>query len=88
LYGDSVFVVQAPEGTPARAAGAAPPEEGIVERRFVRLGEVRGDRVAVASGVKPGETAVTSGQVKLEDKARVRVDNAAELRAPVPRPAE
>jgi membrane fusion protein (multidrug efflux system) len=88
LYGDSVFVVLAPEGAPAPAGGTALFEEGIVERRFVRLGEVRGDRVAVVSGVKSGETAVTSGQVKLEDKARVRVDNAAELRAPSQRPAE
>jgi membrane fusion protein (multidrug efflux system) len=67
-YGDSVFVVddlQGPNG--ARYRG--------VRQQFVKVGEARGDQVAVVSGVKPGEEVVTSGAFKLRNGAAVLVDN-------------
>lgn len=68
-YSDSVFVVEEKEnpknGEPAR----------IVRQQFVRLGESRGDFVAVESGLKPGETVVTTGVFKLRSGQNVVVDN-------------
>src|SRR5262249_18305141 len=57
-YGNSVFVVKdlkGPNGKPYRG----------VEQRFVKLGQGRGDQVAVVSGLHPGEEVVSSGVFKL-----------------------
>ena len=67
-YGDSVFVVGQLEGQ----GGAR--YEGV-RQQFVKLGGSRGDQVAVVSGVKPGESVVTSGVFKLRNGAAVRVNN-------------
>lgn len=77
LYGDSVFVVT---GEPAGRGATATPEDGragagqVVERRFVRLGETRDDRVVISEGLDAGELVVTSGQIKLRPGAPVVVD--------------
>ena len=93
LYGDSVYVVK-----PAPAGDAAPPAAGsaaaaapgqpaapalVVERRFVRTGQVRDDRVAVTFGLEAGEDVVTTGQLKLNPGASVLIDN-----SQTPKPAE
>ena len=76
LYGDSVWVVKegsVPPPTPAdpgAAAAATAEPQLIVERRFVRVGPARGDRIAIVDGVKAGEQVVTSGQIKLHPDAR------------------
>jgi RND family efflux transporter MFP subunit len=89
LYGDNIFVVK-PAPPKEGEAQAAPAEGGpkVVERRFVRVGEARGERVSLLEGVAPGETVVTSGQVKLQPGFPVIVDNSAALapRAQVPKP--
>src|SRR4029450_5644993 len=58
LYGDSVYVVipgKSQPATPAQNTGQKSPEPALqVERRFVKAGEVRGDRVAVPQGLKEG----------------------------------
>ena len=67
-YGDSVFVVdnlKSPKSESYR---------GVVQR-FVKLGESRGDQVAVRSGVNAGEEIVTSGVFKLRNGAAVLVNN-------------
>jgi len=80
LYGDNVYVVK-----PQPQAGNVPPASDgadaplIVERRFVRVGETRADRVAIQDGVRPGELVVTEGQVKLAPDARVRIAPSAGL---------
>ena len=83
LYGESVFVVQPilPESGGAQAASL----EGSalkVERRAVRTGDIRDDRVAIVAGVEPSETVVAEGQLKLRSGARVRIDTAARLDMP------
>ena len=86
LYGDTVFVVK-----PAPApAGAAPSSDQplIVERRVVKTGETRGDRVSIAEGVAAGERIVTEGQLKLQPNARVRIDEAGGLKAPTSLPRQ
>jgi membrane fusion protein (multidrug efflux system) len=67
-FGDSVFIVsdlQSPEGRKYRG----------VRQQFVKLGGTRGDQVAVASGVAPGEEVVTSGVFKLRTGMAVLVNN-------------
>ncbi len=87
LYGDSLYVaVPAPAapGGPGAAQAAAPEgEDFIAQRRFVRTGEVRGDRIAVLEGLKAGELVITEGQIKLTPDAHVRIDRSAGLE---PRP--
>ena len=90
LYGDNVFVVtpRAQGARDAAAAGKGPANGLIVERRFVRLGDVRGDRVAIVEGVKAGERVVTAGQIKLQANMPVTIDESAALPPPAetPRP--
>jgi membrane fusion protein (multidrug efflux system) len=64
-YGDSVFVVE-----PAKEGGGK-----VVRQQFVRLGVARGDYVAIKSGLKAGETVVTTGVFKLRNGTAVTVDN-------------
>jgi membrane fusion protein (multidrug efflux system) len=81
LYGDTIFVVKpAPAGPgAAEAAGTPQDQPQIVERRVVRIGDTRGDRVAVTEGVAAGEKVVSEGQLKLQPNARVKIDNAGAL---------
>lgn len=67
-YGDSVFVLEEKREPEGRAATTA-------RQKFVRLGERRGDLVAVTSGVAAGETVVTSGAFKLRNGSAVVVRN-------------
>jgi membrane fusion protein (multidrug efflux system) len=81
-YGDSVFVVEQvknPKG-----------EEYLgVRQQVVKLGEARGDQVAVLSGLKPGEQIVTSGVFKLRNGAAVLVNNEVQPgNSPAPKPEE
>jgi membrane fusion protein, multidrug efflux system len=78
----------------AVAADAAPtdaiPSEPklTVERRFVRVGPTEGDRVAILEGVVAGEKVVTSGQLKLQPDATIKVDNSGALKAPAELPKQ
>ena len=98
LYGDNVFVVKPAPPRPsagetaevapgANAAPAPSPAEGlVVERRFVRVGAARGERIAVEDGLKPGERVVTAGQIKLQANSPVVIDQGAALPPPAVTP--
>ena len=100
LYGDGVWVVKDGVPEPAPATSAAEPGSAVaadapsqepkltVERRFVRVGSTRGDRVAIVEGVKAGEMVVTSGQLKLQPGAAVRIDNSNALKSPAELPRQ
>ncbi len=64
-YGSTVFVLEkGADGT------------GLVAREtFVKMGQARGDFVAVVSGLKEGETVVVAGQIKLRNGTPVVIDN-------------
>jgi len=62
-YGDTVYVLQ-------KNASAL-----TAQQRFVKLGETRGDQVAVLDGVKAGDEIVTAGQLKLHNGSAVKVSN-------------
>jgi membrane fusion protein (multidrug efflux system) len=65
-YGDSVFVVDDDkEGKGGK----------VLRQQFVRLGEKRGDFVAVTDGLKEKETVVSTGVFKLRNGQPVLVDN-------------
>jgi len=68
-YSDSVFVV---EDAPAEGEGEA---ALALRQQFVRLGDQRGDFVAVTSGLKEGEAVVSTGVFKYRNGQRVVVDN-------------
>jgi membrane fusion protein, multidrug efflux system len=88
LYGDNIFVVKPapPKAGEAQAATNDAKPNLIVERRFVRVGEARGERVAIDEGVSPGELVVTSGQIKLQPNSPVVVDSAGGLPLPAQTP--
>jgi len=103
LYGDSVYVVKpAPakegqaqgasqaQGAGAQAGEAQKPAEPalIADRRFVKSGAVREDRVAITSGLQAGEEVVTTGQIKLNPGAAIRIDNSQPLTRPEDRPKQ
>jgi membrane fusion protein (multidrug efflux system) len=76
---------------PGEARAATPPEAPevlIADRRFVRTGEMREDRVAISSGVNAGELVVTTGQLKLNPGASIHIDNSQPLVRPEPRPKQ
>ncbi len=80
-YGDTVFVLEAAkdkaqtEPKKANQSKGQPPPRLEVQPRFVRLGERRGDLVAVISGIKEGETVVSNGAFKLRKGSQVVVNN-------------
>jgi membrane fusion protein (multidrug efflux system) len=49
--------------------------DSTVQQRFVKLGDTRGDQVAVLSGVATGDVVVTAGQMKLRNGTHVMVNN-------------
>jgi membrane fusion protein (multidrug efflux system) len=68
-YGDSVYLIE-------DATTAHPEEPGkILRQQFVRLGEKRGDFVAVTSGLRAGDTIVSTGAFKLRNGQAVVIDN-------------
>jgi membrane fusion protein (multidrug efflux system) len=96
LYGDSLYVVKAAEladkdkgtGGQAAASTAGGGRKLVAERRFVKTGQARDDRVAIVSGIQVGDEVVTTGQLKLNPGAAIRIDNAQPLVRPEERPKE
>lgn len=73
-YSDSVFVVEEKKSdNPGPPPGDPPPK--VLRQQFIRLGEQRGDFVAVLSGLKEGDTIVSTGAFKLRNGQAVVVDN-------------
>lgn len=82
-YGDTVYIVQEASGTPGGKPGL------VVRQSFITIGETRGDQVAILSGVKEGDTVVTSGQLKLKNGSPVIVNNKVQpTNNPAPRPVD
>lgn len=71
-YGDSVFLVEAPKPEDKVQPGA---NIKIARQQFVRLGESRGDFVAIVDGVKVGQQVVTQGAFKLHNGSRVLISD-------------
>ena len=76
LYGDSVYVIredgQDAKGSPVLKAARTP----------VKTGARWGGKVAILSGLEPGQRVVAAGQVKLQDGAQVAVTGSAAPQPP------
>jgi membrane fusion protein (multidrug efflux system) len=73
----------------AAPVGSIPAENTLTaERRFVRVGPTQGDRIAILEGIKQGEQVITSGQLKLQPGAAIKVDNSGALKAPAELPRQ
>ena len=68
-YGDSVFVIEKQKDPKTGK------ESEMLRQQFVRIGEARGDFVAVTQGLKAGETVVSTGVFKLRNGMAVTVNN-------------
>jgi membrane fusion protein (multidrug efflux system) len=68
-YGDSVFVIEKHKDPKTGKDSEA------IRQQFVRVGEARGDFVAVTQGLKAGQTVVSTGVFKLRNGMAVTVNN-------------
>jgi membrane fusion protein (multidrug efflux system) len=68
-FGDSVFVI---ENKKDEKTGK---ESQVIRQQFVRVGEARGDLVAITQGLKAGETIVSTGVFKLRNGMTVTINN-------------
>ena len=81
-YGDTVFIIEDMKGPDGKTYRG-------VRQQVVKVGESRGDRIAVLSGVKAGEEVVTSGVFKLRPGVHVQVNNSIQPENSVsPRPED
>lgn len=85
-YGNSVYVIQKAKGKNAEGKDE---DQLVVRRRFIKTGETRGDLVVITEGLKAGEQVATSGLLKLQNDARVIINNTVRPSAQAnPTPAE
>jgi membrane fusion protein (multidrug efflux system) len=79
-YGDSVYVVEDRKdenGAPVSGRDGQPAK--VARQQFVRVGQARGDFVAILDGVTAGQEVVTQGAFKLRNGAPVVVNNQVKL---------
>jgi membrane fusion protein (multidrug efflux system) len=79
-YGDSVFIVETrkdEKGRPVNGPGGKPAK--VARQQFVRVGQARGDYLAILDGVTAGQEVVTQGAFKLRNGAPVVVNNQVKL---------
>jgi len=68
-FGDSVFVIEKKKDEKTGK------ELQTIRQQFVRVGEARGDFVAITDGLKPNETIVSTGVFKLRNSMPVTINN-------------
>ncbi len=68
-FGDSVFVIEKKKDEKTGK------ESQVIRQQFVRVGESRGDLVAITQGLKAGESVVSTGVFKLRNGMTVTINN-------------
>jgi membrane fusion protein, multidrug efflux system len=68
-FGDSVYVIEQKKDPKTGE------ESQTIRQQFVRIGETRGDFVSVTTGLKAGETIVSTGVFKLRNGMAVTINN-------------
>lgn len=68
-FGDSVYVIEKKKDEQTKKDGL------VLRQQFIRLGEARGDFVAVTEGLKKGQQIVGTGAFKLRNGMDVAIDN-------------
>ena len=81
-FGDSVFIatdLKDPSGKVYKG----------VRQQFVKVDRTRGDQVAIASGLNPGDEVVTSGTFRLRNGAPISIQNNVQpSNSPAPKPED
>jgi membrane fusion protein (multidrug efflux system) len=87
-YGDSVYIVEPRKDEQGRAVtGHDGKPAKVARQQFVRVGQARGDFLAIVDGVKAGQEVVSQGAFKLRNGAPVVVNNQVKLSpSQTPRP--
>ncbi|HEY1078108.1 MAG TPA: efflux RND transporter periplasmic adaptor subunit [Fontimonas sp.] len=73
-YGSSVFIVRDRKPAEGQTLGENDPKLEVVQK-FVKIGEGRGDFVAVIDGLAAGDRVATSGLVKLQNNQPIIINN-------------
>src|SRR2546430_898416 len=68
-FGDSVFVIEKKKDEKTGK------ESETIRQQFVRIGEARGDLMAITDGLKPNELVVSTGVFKLRNGMPVVINN-------------
>jgi membrane fusion protein (multidrug efflux system) len=68
-FGDSVFVIEKKKDEKTGK------ESQVIRQQFVRVGEARGDFVAITQGLKAGDIVVSTGVFKLRNGMAVTINN-------------
>jgi membrane fusion protein (multidrug efflux system) len=68
-FGDSVFVIDKKKDEKTGK------ESQVIRQQFVRVGEARGDFVAITQGLKAGDMVVSTGVFKLRNGMTVTINN-------------
>lgn len=68
-YGDSVYVIEKKKDPKTGK------ESQTLRQQVVRVGQARGDFIAISAGLKAGETIVTTGVFKLRNGMAVTINN-------------
>src|SRR5438094_4648034 len=68
-FGDSVYVIEKKKDEKTGK------ESQVIRQQFVRVGEARGDLVAITQGLKASETIVSTGVFKLRNGMTVTINN-------------
>src|SRR5213083_3416712 len=68
-FGDSVFVIEKKKDEKTGK------ETQVIRQQFVRVGEGRGDFVAITQGLKAGDVVVSTGVFKLRNGMSVTINN-------------
>jgi membrane fusion protein, multidrug efflux system len=79
-YGDSIFVVEdAKDDAGSVAKGPDGKPKKVARQQFVRVGDARGDFVAILDGVTEGQEVASAGAFKLRNGSSVVVNNDVKL---------
>jgi membrane fusion protein (multidrug efflux system) len=76
LYGNAVFIIEKDKDGKKDEHGK---DLLSVRRQFVVTGEQRGNEIVIKKGIKPGQLVVSSGELKLQNGARVVINNDVQL---------
>jgi membrane fusion protein, multidrug efflux system len=79
LYGDIVYVVE-----PTKEKDKDGEKIYKIKQHVVKTGLKVGDKVQIISGIKVGETVVSSGQLKLVNNMEVKINNKVNMTLPKP----
>jgi membrane fusion protein (multidrug efflux system) len=80
-FGDSLFIVEDRKDSEGHAVDSPAGTPKVARQQFVKLGETRGDFVAVLDGLVAGQEVVSAGAFKLHNGASVTISNAVQAKA-------